>query len=180
MLSYELQIQARDELTEQANSLTEIRTKDGRERRSVAWILDEGFTGIYSIHARYKLKRVDVVRVDMVAGEDAGLIMIQRLEPDIGYVYYIAVARKHRHHGIGGTLLDDAIEMMKEEGMREVYAVRDEGNIGSQKLFESRQFETLEMNDFSERFGRRKAMSLKRRMTLVSGEVLLSRSLLTD
>ncbi len=180
MLSYELQIQARDELTEQANSLTEIRTKDGRERRSVAWILDEGFTGIYRIHARYKLKRVDVVRVARVAGEDAGLIMIQRLEPDIGYVYYIAVARKHRHHGIGGTLLDDAIEMMKEEGMREVYAVRDEGNIGSQKLFESRQFEALEMNEFLERFGRRKAMSLKRRMTLVSGEVLLRRGLLTD
>ena len=68
MLSYELQIQARDELTEQANSLTDIRTKDGRERRSVAWILDEGFTGIYRIHARYKLKRVDVVRVARVAG----------------------------------------------------------------------------------------------------------------
>ncbi len=168
-----------DALTETANSLTDIRTINGRDRRSVAWILDEGFTGIYRIHAQYKLKRVDVVRVAGVAGEDAGLIMIQRLEPHIGYVYYIAVARKHRHHGIGGMLLDDAIEMMKEEGMREVYAVRDEGNIGSQKLFESRQFETLEISEFSERFGWRRAMSLKRRMTLVSGEVLLRRSLLT-
>lgn len=167
-------------MTGPANSLTDIRTIDGRDRRNVAWILDEGFTGIYRIHARYKLKRVDVVRVARVAGEDAGLIMIQRLEPNIGYVYYVAVARRHRHHGIGGTLLDDAIKMMKEKGMSEVYAVRDEGNIGSQKLFESRQFETLEMDEFSERFGWRRAMRLKRKMTLVSGEVLLRRSLLTS
>ncbi len=155
----------------------EVLTLQRVERKKAAWILDEGFTGIYRIHARYKLGRVDVVRVARLGGEDAGIILLQRLTPQIGYVYYIAVARRFRHMGVGGALLDTSIESMKGEGINEVFAVRDEENIASRELFRSRQFAEVDMKEFRRRFGWRRSMRLMREMTLVSGEVLLRREL---
>lgn len=147
------------------------------KRRSARWLLDEGFSGIYRMHARYTLKRADIALVATAGGREKGLVLIDRLTPKIGYVYYIAVARDFRHMGLGGRLLDSALRLMREEGIEEVYAVREEDNIGAQALFNSRKFEEVNLHDFTRRFGYLRSLRLRRQMTMVRGETLMRKEL---
>lgn len=149
----------------------------GTARKRVRWILDEGFTGMYRLHARYMLRSVPTVILATVEGRDSGTMLLDNLTPAIGYVYYIAVAREYRHGGIGGRMLDYALTRMKREGKEEMYAVRDSENKAAGHLFGSRGFSEVDLKDFSKRFGFWRAMRLRRRMTMVYGELLMSKSL---
>lgn len=129
------------------------------------------------MHSRYMLRKVPIVLLAQVNGEDAGTVLLDELTTGIGYVYYIAVARNHRTAGIGGKLLDMAMDRLRSEGMDEVYAVRDEENQAAEQLFGSRGFSEVDLHSFSERFGFWQAWGLRRRMTMVYGELLMGRKL---
>ena len=73
--------------------------KDGRER--AVPVLIDSFVGIYRWHAKRTLREVQVVRGAEIGGALAGIAMLERLVPDVGYVYYIAVASAHRRRGSG-------------------------------------------------------------------------------
>ncbi len=140
-------------------------------------ILDDGFSGIYRLHAQFTLRRVPVVRIATFGGEDAGVVLLKWLTGNIGYVYYIAVAGKYRGLGVGGRLLDHAISYFSEKGALEVYAAREEDNSEAKALFESRQFTVMEDAELSGRFGAWQSRRMRREMMKVYGELLLRRTL---
>jgi len=148
---------------------------DARER-AVPLIIDS-FVGIYRWHAKRTLRRVTTVRGAERGGELRAVAMLERLVPGVGYVYYIAVARAHRREGLGGRLLDDALARFRETGMRIAYAAAEEDNRPSIALFESRGFRTVGRDEPSYLEGGLGARGLRTRMMLVSGEVLLGRTL---
>ena len=48
-----------------------------------------------------------------------------------GYIYYIAVIPSQRAKGVGGVLLDDALEFLQGSGAREILACVRADNIPS-------------------------------------------------
>ena len=148
------------------------------ERERLLPILEESFEGLYLWHARRTLHGIGVVRAARTAqGEDAGLIMLKELGEGAGYVYYVAVPPRFRRHGIGGKLLDDALSLFAQKGVREVYASVEEDNVESKSLFASRGFERVEGSKMAARYGRIKSLLMYREMMVVPGEVLLGKSL---
>ncbi len=148
------------------------------ERERLLPILEESFEGLYLWHARRTLHGIGVVREARTAeGEDAGLIMIKELGEGAGYVYYVAVPPRFRRRGIGGRLLDDALSLFAEKGVRDVYASVEEENVDSKKLFGSRGFERVEGSKMAAKYGRIKSLLMYREMTVVPGEVLMGKSL---
>ncbi len=82
-----------------------IRDTPTKERASLGWILEESFEGWYLLHSKRTLRDIEVVRVAMSSSKPVGLVMLKTLEGNIGYVYYIAVAKAHRKRGIAKLLL---------------------------------------------------------------------------
>ncbi len=142
------------------------------DRELAVPILREGFEGIYRWHAKRTLRTVSVVRAALVGGELAGVSLLERLGPEVGYVYYLAVGARHRRTGIGGLLLDDALERFRSEGVVVVYGAVEEENRSSRRLFESRRFRLVDRNETSYRLGGLGAQGLRTRMWIVHGEVL--------
>jgi len=136
-------------------------------------VLLEGFVGVYRWHAKRTLREATTVRAAQVGGVLAGVAMLERLVPEVGYVYYVAVGAAFRRRGIGGRLLDDALERFRREGADVVYAAVDEENVASLALFRSRGFRRVERKERGYREGGLGAWGLRSRMWLVSGEVLL-------
>src|SRR6266567_4164436 len=91
-----------------------------KERAGLEWILEESFEGWYLLHSKRTLRDIEVVRVAMSSDKPVGLVMLKTLEGSTGYVYYIAVAKAHRHRGIAKLLLDDALQRFKSSRMKEV------------------------------------------------------------
>jgi ribosomal protein S18 acetylase RimI-like enzyme len=148
------------------------------ERAALIPILEESFEGLYLWHAKRTLQGVEVVRVARTpAGEAAGLIMLKVFPEDAGYVYYVAVSRRFRRQGVGGRLLDDAMSYLVQSGVRDVYASVEEENEASKRLFGSRGFEELKGSEMGERYGKIRALIMRREMMVVPGEVLLSKRL---
>jgi L-amino acid N-acyltransferase YncA len=148
------------------------------ERARLLPILEESFEGMYLWHARRTLHGIDVVRAARTAeGDDAGLIMLKRLEETAGYVYYVAVPPRFRRRGIGGRLLDDAISYFTQKSVADVYASVEEDNIESKTLFGSRGFERVKGSEMAERYGRIRSLLMYREMTVVPGEILLGKRL---
>ena len=85
-------------------------------------ILEESFEGWYLRHSKGKLLQLEVVRAAMASDTPVGLVMLKTLEPQVGYIYYIAVAKSHRRNGIARLLLGDSIGYFREGGVEEVYA----------------------------------------------------------
>jgi ribosomal protein S18 acetylase RimI-like enzyme len=135
----------------------------------------DSFVGIYRWHAKRTLRDVSLVRAAEVDGEVAGISMLERLTPAVGYVYYLAVRVAFRRRGIGGILLDDAISGFLREGMRVIYGAAEEDNVNSIALFRSRGFRTVERRELGYREGGLGAWGLRSRMWVVSGEMLLGR-----
>lgn len=127
------------------------------------------------MHAKYILKRADIALLATIDGNDAGLILVDRITSTMGYVFYIAVSRAYRRQGIGGALLDRAIGIMEEEGMKDIYAVRDEENMAAERLFGSRLFKGVSLHEFSKNYGFWQSRRLRRRMTMVFGETMMRR-----
>ena len=146
-------------------------------RKSLEAILEESFEGLYLWHAKKTLREIELVRAARIDGEYAGLAMLKSLSIEVGYVYYIAVARKHRRKRIGGKLLGASLEYFSQIGTREVYASITEGNIESEALFESVGFRRTNRAELSKRFGLVRTFEMYRRMLVVPGESLFRKEL---
>jgi ribosomal protein S18 acetylase RimI-like enzyme len=146
---------------------------NGEERERAIPALKEGFVGIYRWHAKRTLRTVSRVRAALLGGEIVGVAMLERLVPEVGYVYYLSVGLAHRKRGVGGTLLDDALADFHAQGAEVVYGAVEEDNLASLTLFRSRGFRTVERKELGYREGGLGAWGLRSRMWIVSGEVLL-------
>jgi len=147
------------------------------ERAKLDGILEEGFEGWYLRHSRKTLMEAELVRAAISSGTPVGLVMLKTLEADMGYVYYIAVARSQRGKGLGGMLLDDSLRHFEGAGMKEVYASVESDNVASEALFRSRGFAKTGFVEVSRKFGPFQAMVLYRKMVVVPGEILLMKNL---
>ena len=146
---------------------------EGDARERAVPVLIDSFVGIYRWHAKRTLYRVSRVRAALLGGTVVGVAMLERLAPEIGYVYYLAVARNYRRRGLGGALLDDALAAFRSARARIVYAAAEEENEESISLFRSRGFRVVERDEPSYQDGGLGAHGLRTKMMLVPGEVLL-------
>jgi ribosomal protein S18 acetylase RimI-like enzyme len=144
------------------------------ERRLLEPILDKSFTGWYRSHAKHTLRTIEIVRAAVVEGKRVGVVMLNWLNKEAGYVYYIAVLPDLRGHGIAGRLLDDSLNFFFQHGAREVYASVTEHE-ESITLFMSHGFRETGFKELSRKYGFVSTMNLYRRMLVVSGETLLVR-----
>ncbi len=158
---------------------TEILIRDAtrEDREKLVHVLEEGFEGIYLWHAKKTLKDIDVVKVAILNSEVAGLVMLKDLDSRLGYVYYIAVARRFRGAGVGGKLLDYSLNYFSDRGKFEVFSSVEKDNEASLALFKSRDFRATSLQELSKRYGIVKANILRMKMLLVSGELLLAKEL---
>jgi ribosomal protein S18 acetylase RimI-like enzyme len=157
---------------ERPNGL-QLVTLEGDRRETAVPILKEGFVGIYRWHAKRTLRSVSVVRAALLGRELVGVALLERLVPEVGYVYYISVGIASRRRGVGRALLDDALEGFRREGVEVVYAAVESDNRASIALFRTRGFRPVEQTETSYRDGGLGAWGLRSRMWVVSGEVLL-------
>ncbi|HLN51804.1 MAG TPA: GNAT family N-acetyltransferase [Thermoplasmata archaeon] len=145
----------------------------GDDRERALPILKESFEGIYRWHAKRTMRDIPVFRAVEADGVVVGASMLDRLTPEVGYLYYVFVGRDHRRRGIAGTLLDDALGRFRSEEVRVVYAAAEEENAASRGLFRSRGFREVERKEPGWLEGGLGAWGLRTRMRLVSGEVLM-------
>ena len=111
-----------------------------KKRRGLEWILEESFEGWYLMHSKRTLRDVGLVRAAMSSGKPVGLVMLKTMERNVGYVYYIAVAKAHREKGIAKLLLEDALRIFTASSVEEVFASVEEDNAPSEGLFASEGF----------------------------------------
>ncbi|MDA4119445.1 MAG: GNAT family N-acetyltransferase [Thaumarchaeota archaeon] len=147
------------------------------QRQGLERILDDSFEGWYLRAARGTLQDIEVVRVAMSDGRPIGLVMLKTLEQNVGYVYYIAVAKTHRRTGVAKLLLEDALQRFVAAGMKEVYASVEEDNEPSEKLFASEGFTPTSFGEVSKNHGSLRTINMYRIMRVVPGEVLLRKAL---
>lgn len=151
-----------------------INTVPPDQREKLVFILEESFEGWYLRHSKRTLSEIEVVKEAVLEGERVALIMLKHLGNKLGYVYYIAVAKRFRGRGIAGKLLDDALAyFFTEQGMKEVYAGVEEDNEESHRLFTSRGFKKTSRSDLARKYGTINSFVLLRKMVIVPGEVLL-------
>jgi ribosomal protein S18 acetylase RimI-like enzyme len=148
---------------------------EGEARERAVPILIESFEGIYRWHAKRTLRRIPEVRGAESDGRLVGISMLERLVPEVGYVYYVAVAAADRGQGIGGRLLDDAVARFRAAGAVIVYGAVEEDNTASVRLFRSRGFREVERRELGYQEGGLGAWGLRSRMMIVHGEVLYGR-----
>ncbi|TMI17068.1 GNAT family N-acetyltransferase [Candidatus Bathyarchaeota archaeon] len=147
------------------------------KRAGLEWILNESFEGWYLRHSKGTLRNVDVVRAAILLGKPVGLVMLKTIESNVGYVYYIAVAKAHRNHGIAKLLLEDALRHFKAAGVEEAFASVEEDNEPSEALFASEGFTRTSFGEVSKKHGNIHTLNMYRVMTVVPGEVLLHKAI---
>ncbi|HEY1198963.1 MAG TPA: GNAT family N-acetyltransferase [Thermoplasmata archaeon] len=145
----------------------------GEDRERAIPALKDGFEGIYRWHAKRTLRSATWVRAAVLRGEIVAVSVLDRLDPTVGYVYYLSTARSHRREGLGGLLLDDALALFRREQTTVAYGAAEEENDASIELFRSRGFRRVERKELGFREGGLGAWGLRSRMTLVGGEVLM-------
>ena len=143
------------------------------KRAPLEKILEESFEGWYLRHSKGKLLQLEAVRAAVTSGAPVGLVMLKTLEPRIGYVYYIAVAKAHRRMGVAKLLLKDSLGRFREAGVEEVFAGIETGNAPSEGLFVSEGFTQTGFGEVVRRFGTIRAINMYRMMVIVPGEELL-------
>jgi ribosomal protein S18 acetylase RimI-like enzyme len=141
-----------------------------KDRTSLEPILRKSFEGWYLRHSLRMLGEVERVRGAEMNGEKVGLTMLKTLDGGAGYLYYLAVSPAHRMKGIGGMLIDDAVECFRKQWIHEVYASLE--NEEAARLFSSRGFVRTVFSEVSKRYGLLRAVSMYRSMLSVPGEVL--------
>jgi len=152
----------------------EIELKDlvGEEREKAVPTLKDGFVGIYRWHAKRTLRSAAWVRAVLLHGEVVAVAVLDRPDPEVGYVYYLATSAAHRREGFGRRLLDDALARFLREGAKVAYGAVEEDNAPSIALFLSRGFRRVERKELSFRDGGLGAWGLRSRMMVVGGEIL--------
>lgn len=147
---------------------------EGSDRERALPVILDSFTGVYRWHAKRTLRQVPWVRAAESAAEGVvGVSLLDRLLPEVGYVYYIAVLQAIRRRGVGERLLSDALERFRSDGAEVVYAAVREENAPSRGLFESHGFRAVGRKETGWKEGGLGAWGLRSRMWLVSGELLL-------
>jgi ribosomal protein S18 acetylase RimI-like enzyme len=146
-------------------------------RGSLLPLVTQSFTGIYRWHAKRILRSARWVRRADQGGALAGMSMLTMFGRSIGYVYYIAVSPSRRGSGVGGMLLDDALQVLRKEGAREAFACVHPHNKPSFRLFRSREFSVLSFRELAKRDGAVRATRLWMRMAVAPGEDVLRRTL---
>lgn len=147
------------------------------EREELVPILEDSFEGWYLRHSKRTLSEIGLVRQAKVNDERAGLVMLKELGNKLGYVYYIAVAKRFRGKGIGGKLLDSSLTYFFDRSMQEVYASVEEDNEESNRLFHSRDFRKTTRSELAKKYGTINSFVLIRKMLIVPGEIILFRKL---
>jgi len=147
------------------------------ERASLEHLLADSFEGWYLSHSKKTLMNIEMVREAVVDGRPVGLVMLKTFDGEIGYVYYIAVARDHRRRKVATRLLEHSLGYFAGLGMREAYASIEEDNVESEGLFRSRGFERTNYKEVAGKYGGLRALNLYRKMLVVPGEKLLCRPL---
>ena len=149
-------------------------TELSRETRERAIpILRESFEGIYRWHAKRTLLRVPIARMVEVEGAVAGVSLLEWLDPTVAYVYYLFVGRAFRNRGIGGRLLDDALDRFRNGGAEVVFAAHEDENVASRRLFLARGFREVDRSEPPVQEGGLGARGYRSRMMVVAGESLL-------
>lgn len=143
------------------------------KRPALEYILEESFEGWYLWHSERRLRDVKVVRAAVSSGKPVGLVMLKTLDANIGYVYYIAVAKAQRRKGIAKLLLEDSLRLFNSSGVKEVFASVEEDNAPSEALFASEGFTPTSFSEVSKKYGNLHTVNMYRVMTVVPGEVLL-------
>ena len=146
---------------------------EGTGRERAIPVIRDGFVGIYRWHAKRTLREVPTVRAVQLGGEVVAVSLLDRLVPEVGYVYYISVKTAHRGTGLGSRLLDDALERFRTRGVQVVFAAVQSDNVPSLRLFERRGFRPVERRETVWKQGGLGAWGLRSRMRLVPGERLL-------
>ncbi|HTT44473.1 MAG TPA: GNAT family N-acetyltransferase [Thermoplasmata archaeon] len=154
------------------DGLAELVDLVGPDRERAVPVLKDGFVGIYRWHAKRTLRSASTVRAIRLNGEVVAVSVLERLAPEVGYVYYLSTSGAHRREGLGGRLLDDALDRFRNDGATVVYAAAEEDNAPSISLFRSRGFRPVERKELGYQEGGLGAWGLRSRMTLVGGEVL--------
>ena len=103
--------------------------------------------------------------------------MLKTLEQGVGYVYYVAVARAHRHTGVATLLLKDALDLFRDARLVEAFASVEGDNIPSEKLFAAEGFTRVSFPEVSKRHGPLRAINMYRMMVVVPGEILMHKLL---
>ncbi len=153
-------------------SITEV---PGPLRARLVPILDQSFEGIYRWHARRALRSVPWVRQAIRGGLPAGLSMLTMVGAGLGYVYYVAVIPAQRRAGLGGMLLDDALEVLGTAGALETLACIRGDNTASVRLFRSRGFERIRLRDLSRMKGLAAAVVIWAKMVVAPREQVFLR-----
>jgi ribosomal protein S18 acetylase RimI-like enzyme len=146
------------------------------KRAELEWILEESFEGWYLMHSRKTLRDIELVRAAVSSGKPVGLVMLKTLEGNVGYVYYIAVAKASRKKGIGKLLLENALRIFSASGVKEIFASVEKDNEPSEALFAAEGFTRTSFGEVSKRHGSLHTVKMYRAMTVVPGEVLLRKA----
>ncbi len=147
------------------------------KRAELEWILEESFEGWYLMHSKRTLRDIELVRAALSSGRPVGLVMLKTLEENVGYVYYIAVAKADRKKGIGKLLLDDSFRIFGRSKVKEVFASVEKDNEPSEALFASEGFTKTTFGEVSKRHGSLHTVNMYRAMTVVPGEILLRKGI---
>jgi ribosomal protein S18 acetylase RimI-like enzyme len=156
---------------------TEIVNVPKGERAALERILEESFDGWYLRHSKGILRDSETVRAALSSGEAVGLIILKTLGPGVGYIYYIAVATAHRRRGVARSLLNDALERYRIEGVSEVFTSIEAGNAPSEGLFATEGFARTTFAEVTRRFGALRTLNMYRMMVSVPGEVLMHKTI---
>jgi len=144
-----------------------------KKRRGLERILE----GWYLMHSKRTLRDVGLVRAAMSSGKPVGLVMLKTMERNVGYVYYIAVAKAHREKGIAKLLLEDALRIFTASSVEEVFASVEEDNAPSEGLFASEGFTRTSFGEVSKKHGKLHTLNMYNAMRVVPGEVLLRKEI---
>ena len=152
------------------DSAVHIEEVPAGSREGLRPIIDQSFHGVYLWHARRTLLSVTWVREATRGDTPAGLSMSKMLGQDAGYVYYVAVFPSWREKGVGGLLLDDALQLLRAAGAHEIFACARPGNTPSLRLLRSRDFGKTGFRELVLRKGFSSAAGLWMRMVVAPGE----------
>lgn len=152
--------------------------KNMAERELLYPILDSGFEGWYLSHSKRTLREIEKVFAARLGNVNVGVVMLKRIDPKIGYVYYIAVSSEYRGRKIGSGLLEYSLSYFSDLGADVVFASLTVEHGGESKaLFESHGFVETNFSQVTKRYGKLHALNMYRKMLVVSGELVVYKDL---
>jgi len=90
---------------------------------------------------RYLLRNPETCFVAEKEDEIVGVILSGH-DGRRGLIYHLAVKNSEREHGIGSTLLECALNALKNEGIAKIYIIVFKNNISGNNFWEKRGFTT--------------------------------------